>query len=532
MNGPSSTKAWTALQDQSKKFQSAKFRLTRLFDADSSRFDKFSAQHGELLLDYSKNYLDDETKSLLLDLAEQCSVPQAIRSMFAGEAINTTENRPAHHVALRNSSLSSQQAEIENNLNRMASFISKVENGELSGFENSSIKQVINLGIGGSDLGPAMVTTALDGFDHTRIKIHFVSNIDPSHINSTLMGLSAEETLFIISSKSFTTLETQQNALRAKQWLLENGVDSESVSNHFIAISNNIQAVVNFGVRAENIFPLWDWVGGRYSLWSAIGLPIALSIGMGNFRELLAGARSMDKHFLESEMTENLPVLLALLTVWYTAFFNCHSSVVAPYSQRLELLPSYLQQLYMESLGKFVDKQGNPTQTNTGEALWGTTGSNGQHSYFQLLHQGKENIPVDFIAIAKPHVNDFINQEQLKQHQHLLSNCFSQSLALMNGNDGDGDQHRWLVGNKPSNTILMNTLNPHSLGSLIALYEHKVYVQSVIWNINAFDQWGVELGKNLSKELFTAFSSAADVDKQDLDSSTSNLIKHSMDWNE
>ena len=531
MNGPSSTKAWAALQDQSKKFQSSEFRLTRLFDIDSSRFDKFSVQHGKLLLDYSKNYLDDETKSLLLDLAEQCSVPQAIRSMFAGEAINSTENRPAHHVALRNSSLSNQQVEIENNLHKMASFISKVENGQLNGFENSSIKQVINLGIGGSDLGPAMVTAALEGFDNKKIKAYFVSNIDPSHINSTLLDLNAEETLFIISSKSFTTLETQQNALRAKRWLLESGVCSDSVSNHFIGITHNTQAAVDFGIRTENIFPIWDWVGGRYSLWSAIGLPIALSIGMDNFKELLAGARSMDEHFLKSEMAENLPVLLALLTVWYTAFFNCHSSVVAPYSQRLQLLPSYLQQLSMESLGKFVDKQGNLTQTNTGEALWGTAGSNGQHSYFQLLHQGKENIPVDFIAIAKPHASDCINQEQFEQHQHLLSNCFSQSLALMNGNDEDEHQHKRLIGNKPSNTILMNSLDPHSLGSLIALYEHKVYVQSVIWNINAFDQWGVELGKKLSKELFTAFSSAADVDKRDLDSSTSNLIKQTIDWN-
>lgn len=494
--------AWQALSRHAETFRQADFRLASLMRNNPNRFSAMSAAQGELLLDYSKNFLDDETLPMLLELAEARELPAAIAAMFRGDAINNTERRPALHVALRRPAgnpESAQHPEVEQTLERVAGFVADVHSGKWCGYTGKPIKTVVNIGIGGSDLGPVMVSDALAEFADPRLDVRFVSNVDPVHLKRTVKGLDPESTLFIIASKSFTTLETHQNAAAARRWFLAHSEDEDAIAQHFLAITTNLQAAAEFGIPEENLFPMWDWVGGRYSLWSAIGLPIALGLGMTQFRELLAGAHAMDEHFRSSPLSENLPVIMALLTVWYTGFFNAHSTAVVPYYQALNQFPTYLQQLYMESLGKRVDRDGETVQTNTGEVVWGTAGTNGQHSYFQLFHQGREFIPLDFIAIAEPGVKD--NPEA---HQHLLANCLSQSLALMDGTPGEADPHKQVPGNKPSNTLLLPRLDPYHLGSLIALYEHKVYAQSVIWGINAFDQWGVELGKKLSRTLFSA----------------------------
>lgn len=522
------TSAWKALREHSKQFQSKDFRLRDLFTDSDNRFAEFSLRHENLLCDFSKNYLGEETLALLLDLAQQQQLSPAIKAMFDGEKVNTTEQRASLHVALRQPAAASNHPEVEATLGKMEDFVGNVRSGEWKGYSGKKITDVVNIGIGGSDLGPAMVTSALAPFANADIELHFVSNIDPSQLDNTLEKLETDTTLFIIASKSFNTLETYQNALAAREWFSQKNSDVADVSKHFVAITSNQQAALKFGIDEKNVFPLWDWVGGRFSLWSAIGLPIALAVGMDNFRQLLAGAHSMDQHFLNTDLSENIPVILALLSVWYGGLFDSHSNAVVPYNQNLNLFPSFLQQLSMESLGKSSDLQGNPVSTKTGEVLWGTTGSNSQHSYFQLLHQGTEFIPVDFIAAA----SSFSNSAESRQ-QHLLANCFSQSLALMNGNveptkADETSRHKLIAGNKPSNTLLVSELNPYNLGCLIALYEHKVYAQSVLWNINAFDQWGVELGKTLSTQVFNAMTESGS--DESLDDSTASLIQQVRDW--
>jgi glucose-6-phosphate isomerase len=367
-----------------------------------------------------------------------------------------------------------------------------------------------------------MVCDALSPFASTKLNVHFVSNVDPSHLQNTLKNLRPETTLFVIASKSFSTLETLKNAEAAREWLLQ-CADAQATSKHFVAITTNLKAATEFGIEEQNLYPLWDWVGGRFSLWSAIGLPIALALGMDGFRQLLAGAHAMDEHFRTAPLERNIPVITALINFWYREFFDAHSTAIVPYSQRLNLLPSFLQQLCMESLGKSVDLQGKPVNYNTGDIIWGSAGTNGQHSYFQLLHQGTEFIPVDFIAAARSDA-----PEDSDAHQHLLANCLSQSLALMEGKQDTDSPHKLVAGNKPSNTLLLEQLNPHNLGMLLALYEHKVYTLSVLWNINAFDQWGVELGKKLSTQVFSAMSSESGATH--LDASTQGLIQTLQQW--
>ena len=523
MDGSRNNAAREALQKHSEEFRHKEFRLSALFGANTDRFQEYSLNHEELLLDYSKNFINSETVSLLLDLAGQSQLPAAIEAMFRGEEINTTEQRAALHVALRDPSAKTNTPEVCASLERMESLVAELHGGKWTGYSGKVITDVVNLGIGGSDLGPAMVCDALASFATHKLHVHFVSNVDPSHLQNTLKDLQAETTLFVIASKSFTTLETLKNAEAARSWLLQK-TDATATAKHFVAITTSLSTATEFGIEERNLYPLWDWVGGRFSLWSAIGLPIAIALGMDGFRQLLAGAHSMDEHFRTAPLEKNMPVILALLNFWYREYFDAHSTAVVPYSQRLNLLPSFLQQLCMESLGKSVDKQGAPIEHNTGDIIWGTAGTNGQHSYFQLLHQGTEFIPVDFVAAANSDA-----QGSAEAHQHLLANCFSQSLALMEGKLDADSAHKMVVGNKPSNTLLLKELNPYNLGMLLALYEHKVYALSVLWNINAFDQWGVELGKKLSTKVFTAMS--AETDQELLDESTQGLIQKVRKWN-
>ena len=522
MNGLRNNAARQALQKHSEKFKRKDFRLRGLFDKHSNRFSEHSLSHEGLLLDYSKNFIDSETISLLLDLVEQRQLPAAIDAMFHGEKINTTEQRAALHAALRNPSADTNTPEVSTSLARMEKLVAEVHGGMWTGYSGKAITDVVNLGIGGSNLGPAMVCDALSSFSVAKLSVHFVSNIDPSHLQNTLKDLRAETTLFIVASKSFSTIETLANAEVAREWLLQEA-DATAMAKHFVAISTNLSAATEFGIDEKNLFPLWDWVGGRFSLWSAIGLPIALATGMEGFRQLLAGAHSMDEHFRTAPAEKNLPVILALINFWYREYFDAHSTAVVPYSQCLNLLPSFLQQLCMESLGKSVDLEGKPLDYNTGDIIWGTAGSNGQHSYFQLLHQGTEFIPVDFIAVANSDVDSGAEAQQ-----QLLANCFSQSLALMEGKQNTDSTHKLAAGNKPSNTLLLEELSPYNLGMLLALYEHKVYALSVLWDINAFDQWGVELGKKLSTEVFAALS--AETSEGKLDASTQGLIEKTQQW--
>jgi len=515
--------AWQALSDHAARFQQHESTLGQLFANNPTRFQEFSLELDGLLLDYSRHFIDSEIRNSLLALAEQRQLKEAIAAMFRGDAINNTEQRPALHVALRQPAEVNQHPEVIETLKRMEDFVGAVHSGDWRGRSGKQISTVVNLGIGGSDLGPAMVSEALGRFTHAGIEVRFVSNVDPVHFQRTVADLDPDTTLFIVASKSFTTLETHQNAAAARSWFLGAGNDESGIARHFVAITTNLEAAAEFGIPEANLFPMWDWVGGRYSLWSAIGLPIAMALGMDHFRQLLAGAHAVDEHFRQAPLAENMPVLMALLTVWYTGFFNAHSTAVVPYYQTLAQFPSYLQQLYMESLGKRVDKAGKPIDWTSGEVVWGTTGTNGQHSYFQLFHQGTEFIPVDFIAVAKPGVTGAD-----EAHQHLLANCLSQSLALMEGTPDEANPHKQVPGNRPSNTLLLADLDPSRLGMLIALYEHKVFTQSVIWDINAFDQWGVELGKRLSRTLFSALSDSAQRDS--LDGSSQGLINTIDNW--
>ena len=494
--------------------------LASLFAADPGRFERFSLSAAGLFLDYSKNRIDDRALALLVELARSRGVEGARTAMFAGRRINTTENRAVLHVALRHRGATPIEVDgedvmpaVRDVIARMGAFAEAVRSGAWTGFTGETITDVVNIGIGGSDLGPAMVCQALAALGHPRLTMHFVSNIDGDHLAGVLARVNPARTLFVVASKTFTTIETMTNAASARAWFLANGARQADIARHFVAVSTNGPKVAEFGIDPANMFGFWDWVGGRYSLWSAVGLPIALYVGRERFAALLDGAHAMDRHFAETPLETNMPVILGLLGVWYRNFFGAASLCVAPYAQALARLPAYLQQLEMESNGKSVTRDGAPVAATTCPVIWGEPGTNGQHAFFQLLHQGTDLIPVDFIApLAASHgLPD--------HHRLLLANCFAQSKALMVGKRADevraeltahglsGEAlealvpHRVFPGNRPSNTILLPELSPQALGALIALYEHKVFVQSVIWGINAFDQWGVELGKQIASRI-------------------------------
>jgi len=518
--------------------------LQQLFSTDEDRTRQFSLNCGGLYADFSKNLLDTDAVTQLLQLATACGLPQARAALFAGEHVNNTEQRPALHMALRGH-IPARRPEIADTvsatLDEMETFVNAVIAGEWRGHTGQVITDVVNIGIGGSDLGPAMATAALRQQHNQRLRCHFVSNVDPAHMRSCLACLNPEQTLFIVASKSFTTLETLQNAQLARRWFLDSGGQDGDIAKHFIAVSVNTSAAVAFGIAPGNIFPMWDWVGGRYSLWSAIGLPIALATSMATFRQLLAGAALMDEHFMNAPLAQNIPVLQGLLTVWYRNFWQADSQAILPYAQDLHMLPGFLQQLEMESLGKSVDKSGKRLTQNSGPVIWGSAGTNGQHSFHQLLHQGTQMIPADFIAVARAGAS--ADEADKTQHLHLLANCFAQSRALMFGKSlkqsltelqdsgisaVDANTlapHKVITGNRPSTTFVLDELNAYNLGTLIAMYEHKVFVQSVIWNINAFDQWGVELGKQLSGPMFMALSGDQQA-AQSLDKSSQMLLAH------
>jgi len=516
-----------------------------LFNEDPARSEKFSLQFDNLLLDYSKNRIIDETLELLVSLARETGVEQLRDRMFAGEAINLTEKRSVLHTALRNRSNDAVLADgsdvmpaVNAVLARMRKFSDAVRNGDWLGYSGERIKDVVNIGIGGSDLGPLMVCEALKSYRHPELKLHFVSNVDGTQISETLKQLHPESTLFIVASKTFTTQETLTNAHTARDWFIQQVGDEGAIASHFVAVSTNSEQVAAFGIDTANMFEFWDWVGGRYSLWSAIGLPIALAIGMDRFEQLLNGAYQMDLHFRNSPLEENMPVLLALIGIWHHNFFGAESYAVEPYDQYMHRFPAYLQQLDMESNGKSVSRDGDPIDDyTTGAVLWGEPGTNGQHAFFQLLHQGTRLVPTDFLVPIQSH-NPIGNH-----HTLLLANCFAQSEALMRGKteaearaeltalgmkDDELERllpHKIFAGNRPSNTLLFQQLDPHMLGMLIALYEHKVLVQGIIWNINSFDQWGVELGKQLASTIADELQD--DVESRSHDSSTNTLINAS-----
>ncbi|MDR0781642.1 MAG: glucose-6-phosphate isomerase [Pseudomonadales bacterium] len=526
---------WSALQTQALQFEEDGLTIAALFRADPARAERFSASAAGLFMDYSKHLLTPDILEHLLQLAEAAQLPAAIAAMFNGERINNTENRPALHVALRNGRAdSAEERQVQDTLARMERFVAAVQGGEWRGHDGRAIRNVVNLGIGGSDLGPAMAYAALGAFHHDALRCHFVSNVDPLHLETTLATLEPSTTLFVIASKTFTTLETLLNAQAARQWLLQGGVPEAQLWRHGAAVSANVAKAVAFGIAPENVFPLWDGVGGRYSLWSAIGLPLALGTSMAHFRALHAGAHALDEHFRNAPLPRNLPVLLALLALWYGNFWGAQTQVVLPYAQPLLLFPAFLQQLDMESLGKQVRKDGAYLDTQSGAIVWGSAGTNGQHSFHQLLHQGTHLIPADFIAVAQ---SSSANHDM---HRQLLANCFAQSQALMHGKTLEQAEvellqqglspeqaralapHKMIAGNRPSTTLVLDALTPQSLGALVALYEHKVFAQSVLLGINAFDQWGVELGKALSTGIHAALS--APEPSTHFDASTNALI--------
>jgi glucose-6-phosphate isomerase len=526
---------WQALEQSATAVKSAPLRLKALFAQDKQRAANFSCEAAGILLDYSKNLLTDEIRAQLLSLARRTGMQDAIGAMFRGDIINNTEHRQVLHVALRSPARDTAQAQaVHATLERMEAFVNELATGHWRGYDGRAITDVVNIGIGGSDLGPAMVYDALTPFHLAHIHCHFVSNVDPAHLEQTLRRLDAGTTLFVIASKTFTTLETTLNAQAARAWVLQRAGHETALGKHFVAVSANVEKAVSFGIDRDSVFPMWDWVGGRYSLWSAIGLPVALGVGMTRFRELLQGAHLMDTHFRTAPLEQNLPVLLALLAVWYLNFLGAESQVLLPYAQNLALFPAFLQQLDMESLGKSVSRDGAALTGASGGIVWGSAGTNGQHSFHQLLHQGTHLIPADFIAVAQSATG---NREQ--QH-HLLANCFAQSQALMDGKtleqallelreQGTREDkaaalapHKVVPGNRPSNTLLLQKLTPQTLGALIALYEHKVYAQSVVLGLNAFDQWGVELGKALGNRVYSAISAAQDCTS--FDTSTNQLI--------
>jgi glucose-6-phosphate isomerase len=517
--------------------------MRELFEGDPGRFERFSFRAAGIFLDYSKNRITEKTLSLLLDLAREADVAGRMRAMFHGERINTTEDRAVLHTALRRSAEETLMVdgadvvpEVHRVLGQMESFSSRVRSGEWKGYTGERITDVVNIGIGGSDLGPRMVTEALDFYRQKDLNFHFVSNIDGTHIARVLESVRPETTLFIIASKTFTTQETLTNAHTARDWFLESGGGEGDVAGHFVALSTNEEAVKAFGIDPANMFVFWDWVGGRYSLWSCIGLSIALAVGMDRFRELLAGARDMDEHFRTAPFAENIPVLLGLLGVWYRNFLGFESHAVLPYDQYLALLPSYLQQADMESNGKGVTRDGRRVAHATGPILWGEPGTNGQHAFYQLLHQGTTVVPCDFLAAVNP-LHDVGDH-----HAILLANFLAQTEALMRGRtlEEAGEElaslppekrdalapHKAFPGNRPTNSLLYDRLTPRALGSLIAMYEHKIFVQGTVWGVNSYDQMGVELGKKLAGVILPELQGGQAAGH---DASTQGLIRYCLD---
>jgi len=496
---PTDLTAWKALKEHYGEMR--KRAIPELFAKDARRVERFTLTTGNLTLDYSKNLVNATTTKLFARLAKEASVPAAIDAMFSGETINKTESRAVLHAALR-SKISDQVAletpgvrDVWQVLTNMEDFVDGVQRGKIKGSTGKRLTDIVNIGIGGSDLGPVMASRALRTYGKDGMRFHSVSNVDGTQLADLKKELDPEQTLFVICSKTFTTLETMTNARAARDWIIENR-DELAVQYHFVAASTNHEAMDDFGIRSDYRFGFWDWVGGRYSLWSAVGLSLALVIGMENFRRILAGGRQMDLHFRKAPMAENMPVLLAMLGNWYNNFFGAESQAILPYDNRLERFPAYLQQLQMESSGKSVRMDGKPVKCDTGMVIWGEAGNNAQHSFYQLLHQGTRLVPVDFLLPAK---SSGASQEQ---QDLAINNCLAQSEALMDGFSEKGlEKYRVHKGNKPSNTIVFEELTPETLGQLIALYEHKVFVEGVIWGIDSFDQWGVELGKKVANSL-------------------------------
>lgn len=534
------TPAWTRLSQSRDRL--AKTHLRELFAADPQRFENFSRQTNELLLDFSKQRLDDEVLDALVTLAEDTEVPSWRERLFAGEKINVSEERAVLHPALRHleetpfpSAAHDVMPAVREVRAQMAVIVEKLRSGSWKGYSGETIRHVVNIGIGGSDLGPKMATRALSAFAHPGLHVHYVSNLDGAHLAPLLETLDPRSTLFIIASKTFTTQETMINAASARNWMLAHTGTEASLAKHFVAVSAHPERAAEFGIPPAQVLPMWDWVGGRYSLWSAVGLPLAISIGMSGFERLLAGAQAMDQHFCQAPLKDNLPVLLALLGIWNTNFLGAHTSAIVPYNESLRHLPGYLQQLEMESNGKTVNRDGQPLTCPANPIVWGEIGANGQHAFFQLLHQGGWLVPCDFIATA-------LSDYPLPGHQApLLANCFAQSAALAFGKTEDEARteldtaklsamqrdallpHKVFAGNQPSTTLLLPRLDPYHLGLLLALYEHKVFVQGVIWGINSFDQWGVELGKQLASRVLPVLN--GDAAKEALDASTRGLIE-------
>jgi len=541
MSKLTSSASWKALQAHYEQVRHIKMR--DLFSEDPGRFERFSLQLDDFLLDFSKNRITGETLELLLQLARDCDVSAWIKRMFDGDIINHTEHRAVLHIALRNRSnrpIEVQGEDVMPDVNAMLSkmreFTEQLRTGIWRGCSGKQITDVVNIGIGGSDLGPVMATEALRPYASRELRAHFVANVDENAINDVLATLDPQTTLFIVVSKTFTTQETLTNAETARDWFLRHHPDTTAIAKHFVAVSNNTKAASQFGIQPENIFKMWDWVGGRYSMWSSVGLAIACAIGMDQFEQLLQGAHDMDEHFRTAPLEHNMPVILALLGIWYNNFFDAQTHVVLPYDQHLLFLPNYLQQADMESNGKSVDREGKPVDYSTGPVVFGTVGISGQHAFYQLLHQGTKLVPADIIAAA---TNKLSNQ---RHHDILMANVFAQAEAFMRGKTEDearaelqaeglsGDAleqllpYKVFAGNKPSNLMLFRTLDPRTLGRLIALYEHKIFVQGIIWNINSFDQWGVELGKQLAKTVLSELTDAASVSSHE--SSTNGLINY------
>jgi glucose-6-phosphate isomerase len=538
---PTETPAWKKLQAHYTEMQKAS--MTAMFQADTSRTEKFHLKWNDFLVDYSKNRINQETIELLLELANETRLKDAISDYFEGAIINQTENRAVLHTALRAAASAvinvdgiNVMPEVYAVKNKVKSFTSEVTSGQRTGYTGKPFTDVVNIGIGGSDLGPVMAVEALQ-FYKNHLNVHFASNVDGDHVNEIIKKLNPETTLFVIVSKTFTTQETLTNSETIKAWFLKSA-SQEDVAKHFVAVSTNIQKVTEFGINPDNVFPMWDWVGGRFSLWSAVGLSISLAVGFDNFNDLLSGANEMDEHFKTADFDKNIPVTLALLSVWYNNFFGAESEALIPYTQYLQKLAPYLQQGTMESNGKSVGRDGKPVNYETGTIIWGEPGTNAQHAFFQLIHQGTKLIPSDFIGFVKPLYGDE------DHHDKLMSNFFAQTEALMNGKSQEQVQAEFdkqglsaekasvllpfkvFSGNKPTNTILIQKLTPKSLGSLIAMYEHKIFVQGIIWNIFSFDQWGVELGKQLANSILEEINTKQ---VKNHDSSTKFLLNHFLE---
>jgi len=545
MTNPTNFPIWQMLAEHQKEI--FPLHMRDLFDKEPDRFQKYSLQMSDLLLDYSKNRITDKTLQLLFDLARQMGLEGMRERMFSGEKINFSEHRAVLHTALRNRSNTpvyvdgkDVMPEVNRVLAQMRDFSDRVREGRWKGFTGKKITDVVNIGIGGSDLGPMMACTALAPYGSAGITPHFVANIDGTNLATTLEKCNPETTLFIVASKTFTTQETMTNARSARAWFLERASKAEDVAMHFVALSTNAKAVKEFGIDTANMFEFWDWVGGRYSLWSAIGLSIALYIGMDNFEELLAGGHEMDQHFRSAPLEQNMPVIMGLLGVWYNNFFNTETHAILPYDQSMSRFTAYLQQADMESNGKFVDRDGKKISYSSGPIIWGDVGTNGQHAFYQLIHQGNKLIPCDFLMPRKSHHAIGTNGDE--HHKILMANMLAQTKALMQGKtalevkheleaQGLPDEeirallpHRVFGGNRPTNSILFEKLTPRMLGKLIALYEHKIFVQGIIWHINSFDQWGVEFGKQLAQGILPQLLAESEV--TDFDSSTNGLINY------